>query len=133
MRRLSATGLLMFSQGAQTLYRSAALPVEKTVTAGDENLGPLAIVQAIRILQMAKVLAAGGFGEEARPLLAKSLQSAAVALNTIRGLGTSGAVGDADEFDVSSTGRPTAGSAMGFRGGESGVGRRGDRRHRTWC
>ena len=96
MRRLSASGLLMFSQGAQTLYRSAALPVEKTVTAGDENLGPLAIVRATRILQMAKVLAAGGFGEEARPLLAKSLQSAAVALNAVRRLGALGAVGDAD-------------------------------------
>jgi hypothetical protein len=85
MRRLAATGLLRFTHEARTLYRSSALPDEKAFGVHEDGKGIAAMAEADRALRMAKVLAAGGFPEEARPLLAKSIRSMAMALNCVHG------------------------------------------------
>ena len=85
MRRLVATGLLRFTHEARTLHRSAALAFEAGAADIDNARATEAMAAADRCLRMAKVLAAGGFAEEAPPLLAKSLRSMAAALTAARG------------------------------------------------
>ena len=88
MQRLVEAGLLHFAHEARVLHRSPALQPE--ATAGDEP-GPdrakasRAMAEADRALRMAKTLAAGGFPEEAPPLLARSLRSMVEALTAARG------------------------------------------------
>jgi superfamily II DNA or RNA helicase len=96
MRRLAAAGLLQFTHEARTLHRSPVLPIEAIgAEPGDEKASE-AMAEADRTLRMAKVLAAGGFPEEAAPLLARTLRSVAAALTAKRGgkLADSGAEGD---------------------------------------
>jgi hypothetical protein len=96
MRRLTATGLLRFTHEARTLHRSSSLPVDEALGGHDERKGIAAMAEADRTLRMAKVLAAGGFREEARPILAKSIRSMAMALNSIHGASSSDAGSDAE-------------------------------------
>ncbi len=85
MRRLAAAGLLSFTHEARPLHRSPALAPESPEPKPDDARGAAAMADADRCLRMAKVLFAGGFAEEASPLLAKSLRSVAVALSAKRG------------------------------------------------
>jgi len=79
MQRLAATGLLQFTHESRVLHRSAGLG-EGAVEAplARERAVELA-TEAERALRMARVLAAGGFPEEAPALLAKALHKAAAA------------------------------------------------------
>ncbi len=80
VRRLAASGMIGLPEGAsRVLHRSADLAV-----ADDPRFDPQARaselrVQAERSLRMARVLAAGGFPEEALPLLAKAVGSGVAA------------------------------------------------------
>jgi hypothetical protein len=79
MQRFAASGLLQFTHQSRLLHRSAALVEQRTdAPAPDRRSGPL-IEEAQRALRMAKVLASGGFPEEAPGLLAKVLQKAGAA------------------------------------------------------
>jgi SNF2-related domain/Helicase conserved C-terminal domain len=79
MQRFAASGLLQFTHESQLLHRSATL-VEQAAAmpAPDQRSGQLT-AEAQRTLRMAKVLACGGFPEEAPALLAKVLQKAGAA------------------------------------------------------
>jgi hypothetical protein len=95
MQRLVEAGLLHFAHEARVLHRSPALQTEPP---GDERTpdrgrASRAMAEADRALRMAKTLAAGGFPEEAPPLLARSLRSMVDALTAARGTGS---VGGAD-------------------------------------
>jgi hypothetical protein len=71
--------LLQFTHESRLLHRSAALIEQRADTpAPDQRSGHL-IEEAQRALRMAKVLASGGFPEEAPALLAKVLQKAGAA------------------------------------------------------
>jgi hypothetical protein len=94
MRRLAAAGLLRFTHEARTLHRAAAL-AEEPGEAKPDN-GRAAMGAAERALKMARVLAAGGFPEEAPPLLAKSLRSIALALSAKDGLAIADVGADGD-------------------------------------
>jgi len=88
MQRLVEAGLLHFAHEARVLHRSPALQVE--TAAGDERApdrarASRAMAEADRALRMAKTLAAGGFPEEAPPLLARSLRAMVEALTAARG------------------------------------------------
>jgi len=79
MQRFAASGLLQFTHESRLLHRSAALIEQRADTpAPDQRSGHL-IEEAQRALRMAKVLASGGFPEEAPALLAKVLQKAGAA------------------------------------------------------
>lgn len=79
MQRFAASGLLQFTHESRLLHRSAALVEHGDhVPAPDERSGQL-MAEAQRALRMAKVLACGGFPEEAPALLAKALQKAGAA------------------------------------------------------
>ena len=79
MRRLAGAGLLQFSRESRVLHRAAAFDEPGAeAMAPDQRFGQL-MAEAQRALRMAKVLAAGGFPEEAPALLAKVLQKAAAA------------------------------------------------------
>jgi hypothetical protein len=91
MRRLAATGLLKFTHEARELYRSAALPSEPPASKAPGERGAEAIAEADRALRMAKILADGGFPEEAPALLAKSLHAMTAALVAARGEAPAGA------------------------------------------
>ena len=79
MQRFAASGLLQFTHGARLLHRSATLIEQRAeAPALDRSSGHL-IEEAQRALRMAKVLASGGFAEEAPALLAKVLQKAGAA------------------------------------------------------
>ena len=79
MRRLAAAGLLQFTHEARVLHRSSALhEAGAEALPADQRSGPL-MAEAQRSLRMAKVLASGGFPEEAPALLAKALQKAGAA------------------------------------------------------
>ncbi|MGA7786795.1 MAG: DEAD/DEAH box helicase [Xanthobacteraceae bacterium] len=80
MQRLAATGMLRFTHQARMLHRSPALPPGGAELMPNDGRGVAAMAEADRLLKMAKVLAAGGFAEEAPQLLAKSLRGMAVAL-----------------------------------------------------
>jgi Helicase conserved C-terminal domain len=78
MRRLAAGGLVKLAEGPmRVLHRAPEFAVE---AAGDPAVRGLELRrQAERSLRMARVLAGGGFAEEALPLLAKMLGTAAAA------------------------------------------------------
>jgi hypothetical protein len=85
MQRLAGVGMLSFAQAPRQLHRSPALAAEGPKPKPDEGRAAAAMAEADRWLRMAKVLFAGGFPDEASPLLAKSLRSVAVALMATRG------------------------------------------------
>jgi hypothetical protein len=127
MQRLAASGLLQFTHQPRVLHRSAALPAqpaEADAPASDRRAEELA-AEAQRTLRMAKVLACGGFPEEAPALLAKAVQKAAAARMAERAelpAGVSSASdtdvrrlmerGDlpADVFAILEAGQPSAGA-----------------------
>jgi hypothetical protein len=81
MQRFAASGLLQFIHPPRLLHRSAAILAESgsdADVAADRRAAELA-AEAQRTLRMAKVLASGGFPEEAPALLAKVVQTAAAA------------------------------------------------------
>jgi hypothetical protein len=79
MQRFAASGLLQFTPGARLLHRAAGLVEHPAdAPAPDRRAAELA-AEAQRTLRMAKVLASGGFPEEAPMLLAKAVQKAAAA------------------------------------------------------
>jgi SNF2 domain-containing protein/helicase-like protein len=79
MRRLAATGLLQFTHESRILHRAPSFGEENVESvAPDQRTGQL-MAEAERALRMAKVLAAGGFAEEAPALLAKALHKAGAA------------------------------------------------------
>jgi hypothetical protein len=65
MRRLATAGLLRFTHEPRVLHRSAAIPKEAAAAAMLDSPADQVMREAERSLQMAKVLAAGGFPEEA--------------------------------------------------------------------
>jgi hypothetical protein len=80
MGRLAATGLLRFTQEARVLHRSTAFAeVNRDAGPLDRRAGDLK-AEAERALRMAKVLASGGFPEEAAMPLVKAVQKAGAAL-----------------------------------------------------
>jgi hypothetical protein len=85
MRRLAEAGLLRFTHDAKTLHRSEALPAVGAVALPGDGEASTAMVAAERMLKMAKVLVAGGFPEEAPPLLAKSLRGIVDAMSAKHG------------------------------------------------
>jgi hypothetical protein len=79
MQRFAASGLLQFTHESRLLHRSTTLIEQHAgAPALDQRSGHL-IEEAQRSLRMAKVLASGGFPEEAPALLAKVLQKAGAA------------------------------------------------------
>ena len=94
MRRLAATGLLRFTHEARLLHRSPALAPESPESKPDDSQGAAAMADADRSFKIAKVLFAGGFAEEAPPLLAKSLRSVVLALSAKRGATAGGLESD---------------------------------------
>jgi hypothetical protein len=97
MRRLAASGLVQFTHESRMLHRAASFG-EDTATAEVAPDGRAAdlVDEAERALCMAKVLAAGGFPEEAPVLLAKALGKAAAARLAERGELPAGASTAAD-------------------------------------
>jgi superfamily II DNA or RNA helicase len=97
MQRLVEAGLLHFAHEARVLHRSPALQPEPPheEPKPDRGRASRAMAEADRALRMAKTLAAGGFPEEAPPLLARSLRSMVDALTAARGGGSVGG-GDAE-------------------------------------
>jgi hypothetical protein len=85
MQRLAASGLMQFSHAPRVLHRSGALPVQQAERKVDadapavDRRGEELMAEAERTLRMARVLASGGFPEEAPTLLAKAVQKAAAA------------------------------------------------------
>src|SRR5204862_241847 len=76
MRRLQSSGIVQLVDGtSRVLHRAPALAdteVEDAANAAKARAAALR-AQAERALRMARVLAAGGFPEEAAPLLAKAI------------------------------------------------------------
>jgi hypothetical protein len=95
MQRLAATGLLQFTPAPRVLHRSAALGGEMLAAAPDTRAAE-AMRQADKALGMAKVLAGGGFPEEAPDLVTKALHNVAAALLVTRGEWPAGATTAAD-------------------------------------
>jgi hypothetical protein len=97
MQRLAATGLLLFAHEPRVLYRSAAFVEEggeaaraDGAAAADEarrvmELTARLMEEADRALRKARLLTAGGFPEDAPPLLLRALQKAAAARLAGRG------------------------------------------------
>jgi hypothetical protein len=79
MRRLATSGLLQFTHESRVLHRSAALNEEGAESSSPDERSAQLLAEAQRSLGMAKVLASGGFPEEAPALLARVLQKAAAA------------------------------------------------------
>jgi len=96
MRRLAGAGLISFAEEARPMYRSPALAPESCEPTTDDGWGGEAMADAERWLKMAKVLFAGGFPDEAAPLLAKALRSVALALATRRGEACAASQADGD-------------------------------------
>jgi hypothetical protein len=81
MQRFAASGLLQFTHQSRLLHRSAGLsgqPAEVDAPPPERRAEEL-MAEAQRTLRMARVLASGGFPEEAPALLAKAVQKAAAA------------------------------------------------------
>ena len=79
MQRFAASGLLQFTHESRLLHRSITL-VEQTADApAPDQRSQQLMAEAQRALRVAKVLASGGFPEEAPPLLAKVLQKVGAA------------------------------------------------------
>ena len=79
MRRLATTGLLQFTHESRVLHRSAAFNENGAVAMASDQRSEQLMAEAQRALRMAKVLAAGGFPDEAPALLAKVLQKTGAA------------------------------------------------------
>jgi len=79
MQRFAASGLLQFTHESRLLHRSTTLIEQRADTAAPDQRSGRLIEEAQRALRMAKVLASGGFPEEAPALLAKVLQKAGAA------------------------------------------------------
>ena len=76
LRRLQASGMIQIMEGAsRVLHRAAGLTGTEAEDAANALKVRMAALrgEAERALRMAHVLAAGGFPEEARPLLAKAI------------------------------------------------------------
>jgi superfamily II DNA or RNA helicase len=97
MQRLAAAGLLSFTHEARQLHRSPRLAPENPKPKPDHGRAAAAMTEADRWLRMATVLSAGGFADEAPPLLAKSVRSVALAITAKRGDGAA-ASGTDDEI-----------------------------------
>jgi hypothetical protein len=80
MKRLEAAGMIKLGEGASRVLHRAAELAEPAQAPGEapSRLAELRR-QAERTLQMAKVLAAGGFPEEAPPLIARAIGHGAAA------------------------------------------------------
>jgi superfamily II DNA or RNA helicase len=84
MRRLAATGMVRLADGpVRLLHRAPEFEAAETVDPQARSAELRG--QAERSLRMAKVLAAGGFAEEALPLIAKALGTAAAARLAVLG------------------------------------------------
>ncbi len=79
MQRFAASGLLQFTHESRLLHRSATLIEQGADALAPDQRSAQLIEEAQRALRMAKVLASGGFPEEAPVLLAKVLQKAGAA------------------------------------------------------
>jgi superfamily II DNA or RNA helicase len=79
MQRFAASGVLQFTSQARLLHRSASVTEQETGSPAPDHRSTELLAEAQRTLRMARVLASGGFPEEASPLLAKVLQKAAAA------------------------------------------------------
>jgi hypothetical protein len=79
MRRLAATGLVQFTHESRVLHRAPSLGDDAAPSAAPDRRATDLMAEAERALRMAKVLAAGGFPEEAPALLARALAKAAAA------------------------------------------------------
>jgi len=79
MQRFAASGVLQFTHQSRLLHRSATLIEPGPDTPAPDQRSEHLIGEAQRALRMAKVLASGGFPEEAPALLAKVLQKAGAA------------------------------------------------------
>lgn len=80
MRRLAATGLLHMAEGsARSLHQAPGFTPAEDATADMAARVADLLAQADRSRRMGAVLAAGGFPEEAAPLLAKALALAGAA------------------------------------------------------
>ncbi len=88
LRRLQASGMIQFMDGvARVLHRAAGLADTDAEDAANALRVRLAAIrdEAQRALRMAQVLAAGGFPEEAMPLLGKAIQHGAASMLAARG------------------------------------------------
>jgi hypothetical protein len=79
MQRFAASGLLQFTHQSRLLHRSSALIEQRADAPTPDRRSGQLIEEAGRALRMAKVLASGGFPEEAPALLAKFVQKAGAA------------------------------------------------------
>jgi len=85
MRRLEATGMIKLAEGtSRVLHRAPELAGAAQATDSANRLAEL-LKQAERSLRMAKVLAAGGFPEEASPLIARAIGHGAAARLSLLG------------------------------------------------
>ncbi len=88
LRRLQASGMIQIMEGAsRVLHRAAGLADTEAEDAANTLKARTAALrdQAERALRMARVLAAGGFPEEAKPLLTKAIGHAAAATLVVVG------------------------------------------------
>ena len=79
MQRFAASGLLQFTHESRLLHRSAELIAPGAHAPAPDQPSAQLLEEAQRALRMAKVLASGGFPEEAPALLAKVVQKAGAA------------------------------------------------------
>jgi hypothetical protein len=79
MQRFAASGLLHFTSQSRLLHRAAGLPGQQADAPAPDQRARELLAEAQRSLRMARVLAAGGFPEDAPLLLAKVVQKAAAA------------------------------------------------------
>ena len=86
MRRLEATGMLKLADGtSRVLHRAPELAGADQVPGDPSSRLAELLKQAERSLRMAKVLAAGGFPEEASPLIARAIGHGAAAKLSLLG------------------------------------------------
>jgi SNF2-related domain/Helicase conserved C-terminal domain len=124
MQHFAASGLLHFTPEARLLHRSATVAGPEAGTPADKKRAEELVAEAQRAVRMAKLLATGGFPEEAPLLLAKAVQKAAAAWMAERSEFPAGAPaasdtdirrlverGDfpADALDILDAGKPSAG------------------------
>jgi hypothetical protein len=99
MQRLAVSGLLQFTHPPRLLHRSAALPgrhAEADALAPDDQRAGELTAEAQRALRKAKLLASGGFPEEAPALLATAVQKAVAARMVERSELSAGAASASD-------------------------------------
>jgi SNF2-related domain/Helicase conserved C-terminal domain len=79
MQRFAASGLLQFTHESRLLHRSVTLSEQSADAPAPDQRASQLMAEAQRALRMARVLASGGFPDEAPALLAKVLQKAGAA------------------------------------------------------